>query len=45
MSLVPDFTPSSEGIDWLSGTAVPSDSSDATAWRRDGMVGVVGVAG
>ena len=45
MALVPDYAPSSEGVDWLSTAA--AQSPKAAAWRQGGVVaptGIVGVA-
>jgi FlaA1/EpsC-like NDP-sugar epimerase len=40
LALVPDFTPSSESVDWLSRAPTQSDTDGADAWRQGGVVGV-----
>ena len=42
IALVPDYTPSSESVDWLSLTAPRSDSDEGVAGRPEGVVGVAG---
>jgi FlaA1/EpsC-like NDP-sugar epimerase len=37
--LVPDYTPSTENVDWLSSEAADSDRDDAAPWREIGVAG------